>query len=270
MKKNLLIPIILLIVLFLGLAVFFILKNRNANNQPPEIIQTPPEVKKVNTLPLAQRPFVELIPHANPARCGGVDMRITNLKNNETKTEYELEYNTTTMIQGVFGNREFNSETEHAPLEFGTCSAGKCKCDDKDIVSGNLKLMFHGGQEYTLKEDFAYFQIEAETKISSLDKRLTLDLASVFPAKTNVIVANTFGLPSNLTAKVIKGPYGIFIEGVKIGDQLESSVDYTLQASEIGRIQVWDGSTWQIVESTYADGKYTFSFDKLVVIVLTE
>lgn len=273
MNKKILIPIIILVLLLAGGVIFFVSKNKDKNAQGPDLVQTPPQINKVNDLALSKRPFVELIPHANPARCGGVDMKITNFKNNETKAEYELEYTTDKMIQAVFGNRSFIETVEHSPLEFGTCSKGKCKCDDENITGGNLKLILHGDQEYTLKENFSYYNIgEAEGFLTSFDKRLTIETGKAFSQKTSVIVSSTFGLPAELNDKVIKGPYAMFIEDFKIGDQLDNEINYILQAkeAETGKIQGWDGSNWQVLDSQYSDGKATFSSDKLLVLVLTE
>ncbi len=273
MNKKVFIPII--IVLLLGTAAYLVFaKNDDANNETPELIESPAQNVTVNTLPLAQRPFVQLIPHENTARCGGVDMRIEKLLNGETKTEYELEYRTDTMIQGVFGNREFTDKNkEYAPLEFGTCSAGKCKCDDENIVSGTLKLSFNGKSNYVLKEDFGYNNTTKNTEgMVSGDRRLTVIPGDALTKNTDVIIGSTFGLPSQLSSKVLKGPYGIFVEGKEIGDKLNAEMTYHLQSpeAETGKIQLWDGESWQNIEFEFVDGKAIYKTDILGVIVVTE
>ena len=92
-------------------------------------------------LELDKRPFVQLIPHPDPGRCDGITLLVDNLKNNESLAEYELEYMAGPLIQGVFGRRDFTEVAEHQPLELGSCSKGKCKCDT-DITGGSLTLSF--------------------------------------------------------------------------------------------------------------------------------
>lgn len=271
MNKKIIISLTLIVIIAIGVAIFIFSKNKNKNNQETQV-ETPPTVQKVNSLPLAQRPYVELIPHANKATCDGVDMKITNLKNNETKAEYELEYTTKTLIQGVFGRREFNDgKTEHAPLEFGTCSKGKCVCND-DINGGSLKLTISGNdsQNYVLKGDFSVLKTQvSDNKLKSKDLRLSLDLGTNFTKGTNVMLSSTLGLPADLTDKVILGPYGIFVED---SPELKNPIKAEVQSQEIAnaKIQLWDGSKWEILQATVDGEKASFEIAKLGVLVVTE
>ncbi|NMC36048.1 hypothetical protein GYA49_03300 [Candidatus Beckwithbacteria bacterium] len=266
---KIIIPVLVVILLIVGGLWFFVLRG-NANEEAPALIETPPSVSKVNTLPLADRPYVELIPHANKSRCGGIDLKISNLKNDETEAEYELEYNTATMIQGVFGTRDLSDPNkEHQPLEFGTCSKGVCKCDD-DITGGNLKLSFTAKEDYVLKADFSVQKpSEHDGVVSSLDGRLQIAFGDNLDEDTPVLITSTFGLPKQLSDKVVLGPYGIFIEDV---DELEEPATVILQSQELtsGKIQTWDGTSWKVVDAKIDGGKATFEIEKLGVIVLTE
>ena len=81
--------------------------NQNPNDEIPEIVETPPQVQKINSLPIAQRPYVILTPNSNPSRCDGVTLAISDLKKGEQNAEYDLEYTnvlkTGTKIEGIFG-----------------------------------------------------------------------------------------------------------------------------------------------------------------------
>lgn len=270
MKKYILIAIPVLILIIGGTIFFWLNGDKNPNDEAPEIVETPPEVKKINSLALAKRPYVTLIPHENTTRCGGVDLGIESLKNNELNAEYDLEYTTEKKIEGMFGRRDF-TETgkDYDPLEFGTCSKGKCVCHD-NITGGSIKLSFKADEDYVLKGDFTDQNIgEKAGKLTSLDVRLTLDTGELFEDETNVIIMNTFGLPGEMNDKVILGPYGIYVEGMP---KLDSPIKATIQSKEVadGKVQYWDGGTWQLLEKTVDGDKATFDLPGLGVVVLTE
>jgi hypothetical protein len=270
MNKKLLIPIIVLI-LFLAAAVVLYSKNKsNANDKKPELVEAPPSISQVNSLALSKRPYVEMIPHPNPSRCSGVDLNINNLRNDEKKVEYELEYTTEKLIQGVFGRRDFSEDPKSfKPLEFGTCSKGTCRCDD-DITGGSLKLTFEGNENYVLKGDFAVQNVgENDGVIESRDARLTLNVGSSLSKTTDVLLMSTFGLPKELDKKVILGPYGIFTSN---NEKLKSPIKVTLQSKDISTsdIQFYDGQKWNTVNSQIEGDKATFEISQLGTIVLTE
>lgn len=257
-------------ILSLGAGAYYWFSNGNGNTDDPKLVETPPEVSKVNALALAKRPYVELVPHSNKARCDGVDLQINNLKNGEAKVEYELEYTTATLIQGVFGRREFSEDKKkHDPLEFGTCSKGRCKCDD-DITGGSLKLSFEGSEPYILKGDFTVQNVgEKAGLLTSRDVRLNLDVNGALDKEDDVMITSTFGLPGNLEDTVLQGPYGIFVED---NPKLKASIKATIQSKDVstGKVQYWDGKAWTELEKTVESEKATFELPQLGVVVLTQ
>ncbi|NMB57058.1 hypothetical protein GYA19_03925 [Candidatus Beckwithbacteria bacterium] len=268
-KKFLPVIIAVPIVIILVLVYFLVLRKVNPNTKAVEQVETPPSVAKINDMALAQRPYVELIPHSNKATCDGVDLNITNLKNGEEKAEYELEYTTEKLIQGVFGNRDLVKQEEHKPLEFGTCSKGACKCDN-DINGGSLKLTFTGKINYVLKGDFKVGSI-ADNKgiLVSKDVRLSLDLNGAIDDKQRVMIASTMGLPADLSSKVILGPYGIFVQDLA---KFEKPLKVSLQSKDVatGKVQFWDGTKWNVLTTQINADKAEFTIEKTGVIVLTE
>jgi len=268
MKKYLPLLIVAILVLVAGGVYFF--SKANANDQEPDLVETPPTISKVNSLAIAKRPYVELIPHSNLSRCNGVDMNITNFKNGEKLVEYELEYTTEKMIQGVFGRRELTGEEQkHQPLEFGTCSRGTCRCDD-DITGGSLKLSFTGKEDYVLKGDFSVQNVgDKDDVITSRDARFKMDFSSSLADSADVLVTSTFGFPAEVSQKVILGPYGIFVEGSPSFKKPAPSVIQSHEASN-AQILFWNGESWEVLESTVEEGSLKFDLPSLGVVILTE
>ncbi|MEA3355363.1 MAG: hypothetical protein U9Q63_02690, partial [Patescibacteria group bacterium] len=175
MKKNLkiFIPIIAIIAIIGGI---FFFKNKTKKTKTPEQIETR-KIEQINKLALKDRPFVTLIPRSDGKEVTlGVDKVF-----NATNAEYELEYQTDTLIQGVFGNLEFTDK--NMPLSkdllFGSCSKGKCRYDE-GVIGGSLTMRFKGGDEsYTLKSDFNLQNMDEKKGVfTSKDLRATLDLGT--------------------------------------------------------------------------------------------
>ena len=274
MNKALVFGIAAAVLLVIGLGGFFIIQaTSNPNDETPEVVATPPEIKKINSLPLSDRPFVTLIPHSNPARCDGVDLMIDSLKMGEAEVEYDLEYTnkieTGTKIEGMFGRRDFTQDKDHDPLEFGTCSRGRCVCHD-EIQGGSIKLSFTGTEDYVLKGDFAVENVgQREGVLVSKDVRLTIETGDVLGDDTDVMIMNTFGVPGELTDKIILGPYGVFVED---NPELDGVISATIQSKDAAnaKVQLWNGDNWQVLESAVDENVISFEMPSLGVVVLTE
>lgn len=263
MKKIL--PIILGIaaILIIGGGVWMWLKGQKPAEK--KTIAPPPSVKKVNELELEKRPFVALLPHPNPGRCNGVDLIIENLQNQESLAEYELEYTAGPLIQGVFGRRDFSQVANtHQPLEFGSCSKGKCKCDT-GISGGSLTLTFTTpSEEYALKSDFSLYEVGEDEVFTSTDARLQVEPGRALATGTQVIVMKSMGLPSEIDGEVVVGPYGLFgPQGVTAKVPMEAS----LQTQEEGKLMFWNGRAWEDLE-VEVDGKLSFELPGLGVVAL--
>lgn len=267
-KKYLILLIAVFIPLVAGSAFFFWLKSGAKKQEEVLPKKTTRKVSRINQLALERRPFVQLIPHPDPGRCDGISLLIDNLENNETLAEYELEYMAGPLIQGVFGRRDFTELSKHKPLELGSCSKGKCKCDTK-IAGGSLTLRFTADEEYTLKGDFSYQNIgEAEGLITSRDAKLSLKVNKALPSTTTVIVASTLGLPAEVEGEVVSGPYGIFVpESVVPRGQMELSIQ---TKEENVSLLLWNGTSWQKLEVEVENGKVTTETSELGVVILTK
>ncbi len=259
----------LLIIIF-GFGIYRWLFAVNPNDTQPVMEEPPANVNKINTLPLAQRPYIALVPHSNPSGCDGVDLVVKNLKNGEKKLEAEIEYVTEKKIEGITVHREFpDDNAKHLPIEFGTCSKGRCLCHDQ-IKGGSLTLYFEGEQDYALKGDFTVENVgDKEGKLTSRDVRLNLDVQNILSKDTDVLIMNTFGLPEDLSDKVLVGPYGVFIEAM---DKLKGPITYTLQSKDVvwGQLQFYNGNRWTILDPKIDGETAKFETDELGVVILTE
>ncbi len=271
MKKNNKLPLVIGIAVFLVIAVILLIISRKpkANTEAPQQIETPPQVQKVNDIPLAQRPFVTMLIRPAEKQCEGMDLVVDSLKNSETKFDYFMEYTTKKgLIEVVNGNRDLTVDKKHDPLLFGTCSSGACTC--QQVVDGSLKLTFTGEQEYVLKNDFVYVNVgEKNGVLKSKDLRLTLEIGNTLPARTNVLIGSSFGLPTEFNDKVILGPYYISSNGVTALSKPISASFQTKDATS-AKVSMWNGEKWEDLESTIEGDKVTFKMTQLGVIVLTE
>lgn len=269
MKKILLIIISILVLALIGGSVYFFFFKDKGKGAKEEII-APPSIKKVNELEISKRPYVALLPNPNPARCNGADLIIEEFKNGETLVEYELEYTAGSLIQGVFGRRDLTeAATDHQPLEFGTCSKGKCKCD-QEISGGSLTLNFTlPGDEYTLKSDFTMGAVgSTEGDLISTDARLRINVGTALAKGTQVVVIKAMGLPSQLEEEILVGPYGVFAPK---GISAKGGLKITLQIGEDqGTLMYWDGKAWQDLKATVSDGKLTATMPDVGIVVLVK
>jgi len=269
MKKILLIIISILVLALISGGVYYFFFKAKDKGAKEEII-APPSIKKVNELEVSKRPYVALLPHPNPARCSGADLIIEDLKNGETLAEYELEYTAGSLIQGVFGRRDLTeTTTDHQPLEFGTCSKGKCKCD-QEISGGSLTLNFTiPGDEYTLKSDFTMGTVGSiEGDLISTDARLRIDVGTALARGTQVVVIKAMGLPGQLEGEILVGPYGVF---VPMGVKAKGGLTITLQAGDDqGSLMYWNGQAWQDLKAKSTEGKLTTTMPDVGIVVLVK
>jgi hypothetical protein len=232
MKKKLtiILPIIGILLIIGGI---FLLKAR----QKTETTDTESE-KQQTTLetPLAERPYVALIPRVDGKE---FTMEISRIKNAET-IEYELVYESQGLSRGAIGSIELSSgETEVSrELLLGTCSRDVCKYDE-GVEQGTLTLRFRGA-EGTRKFETDFHLQQGDEELSSIDG--DFKLAGSFNASTFYITMSTIGLPEEVEEKVIAGPYGIFTAG---SSSVKSSLltINLLEPSTLAKLFLFDGSS---------------------------
>ncbi|MCX6817176.1 MAG: hypothetical protein NTZ93_04900 [Candidatus Beckwithbacteria bacterium] len=250
MKAYLKYAVVVLVILVIGVIVISRLK------KPSQTLTTTParQTEQINQLSVKDRPFVTLTPNAAGNE---VTLGVDQVKN-ATKVEYELEYQTSTLIQGAFGDIDF-SQTKlpvAKQLLFGSCSKNVCKYDE-GVTGGSLTLTFSGGDKnYVLKTDFNLQQMfDRQGIFTSKDVKATLDVGKTgLPNATFLIISGTMGLPAEISGEVVAGPYAFL---AATSPALKSAT-LTIKSKEDltgAKLMLWDGKTWSELKSALTDGQ---------------
>lgn len=223
-------------------------------------------LEKINELALEKRPYIILTPREDGHE---LNLTISNLKNGETRLEYELEYTAinpesgTTLLQGATGRIDFTKEP--APVTkkilLGSESKGKYRYDE-GVTGGTLTLRFYGDLEYVLREDFTIADVSSTNgQFFSRDQKISLTIPANALGKTDfVLIMDTFGLPNSISQKVLYGPVGLF---TATGVELKSAA--TLKVEGSGKVLGFDNN-WQ----TLGNGGEEIKLEKLEPILLVE
>lgn len=265
MKSSLkyLIPV-LIVLIVIGV---FIFKNPKKATQTPA--GTARQVEQINQISIKDRPFVTLIPRADGKE---VTLSLDQVKN-ASKVEYELEYQTDSLIQGVFGNIDFTKETPPVSknLLFGSCSKGKCRYDE-GIVGGSLTLRFEGGsQPYALKADFNLQNMfDRQGVFISKDAKATLDVGkSGLANATFMIISSTMGLPAAVDGEIIAGPYAF----LAASSPKLSKASLTIKSKDDlsgAKLMYWNAKAWLELKAELGAGDISASVTGLGTFVVVK
>lgn len=249
-KTALIIGAALLVIAVTGTV---IIKQNKQTQTGPEPTPVPKKriTEPVNQIPVSERPYLQIAPYADGHN---IAIIVNHLNKPATEMEYELEYQAGSLLQGVFGQVDLNSQlpiTEKKLL--GSCSAGGACTYHEDVKGGTLLTRFTGGEErYVLKSDWRYIINSArETEFSSRDGKFQLtsdDLAT----ESYLVIFNSPGIPEGLEGELVSEPYALSVVG-----QLSGKGEVTIRAAETGdnlRIAGYDGESWTEFDSE-ADGK---------------
>jgi len=250
MKKK---PIILLIglvlLLSLGVLIFAKTKLGKENSKTSPSLKAKTKVEELNVIPVDQRPYIYLTPMAD-----GRNVKITlkEIKKPALNGEYELEYQTGTLLQGAFGALKLDKLPFEETTLFGSCSAGGACTYHSDIKGGNLLTRFITEDgKYVLKSDWRYFDNkEKADSIASKDAKFQLKAKELSKSRYG-IVFNAPGYPSGLEGRAVSDQYSLQTSSVLTG-----KAELTLRANEEGSLEIatWNGSKWQYYQGTI-DGK---------------
>jgi hypothetical protein len=266
MKK--IIPLLIIFALLAG-GGFFAYKKLGARKEKekPKTV-TSKKRNPVNILELEKRPYITLTP-----RSDGHELSVTidNLKHDEERVEYELEYQAGTMLQGAGGRIDFTEEPAPVTknLLFGSCSKGKCKYDE-DVNSGSLTLYFEGKEDYSLKGEFTLGKMaEKEGVFNSQDVKVSLDVGEKgLDDDTFMVVASTMGLPGKVKGKILAGPIGFFTAGSPDVEEATLTFKRIKEDLEGAQILGWDGLDWQEYEITIEDESASTTVNQLGTYIL--
>jgi hypothetical protein len=247
-KKN--IPIIILIVVVLLSGIVFAVTRNNAttNTEETDTKKKKTVLEPKNIIDVAMRPYVRLVPVSGGRN---IDIEIVEVKKEATEVEYELEYQSGTLLQGFQEVISLDTLPARTQKLFGSKSAGGAVTYHEDIKGGSLQLRFIGPENYVLKQDWKYYENSDDvTEFSSKDAKFQVesdDLAS----NRLLIIYNTPGVPSDLEGEIVSEAYSVTSESKIDGEGMIS-----LRANEEGELRLmgYDGEEWTQIDST-VDGK---------------
>lgn len=254
MKKNLLAPVVVGILVVGGLA--FGAKQIMNWLKPSEKSTTQKNkvAEQVNVLSVDQRPYVQISPLADGHN---IILIVKDLKKQVAKAEYELEYQSGTLLQGAFGDIDLPSVPAQEQVLLGSCSAGgKCSFHE-DVQGGKLLLRFMNSDtdKYVLKSDWRYLDNKnKENQVASKDAKFQLtspDLAKM----RYVVVYNSPGYPEGLKGTPVSDAYSL-----AVSSDLAGTGDVTIRATEGGdslKLMGYDGKTWKELKAATEDKTVT-------------
>lgn len=246
-KKVIFIIVGILALVGLGVGIWWLM---GGGSKPAQPTPTPKPIEKVNTIPVEERPYVLLVPDAKE-RGRGVVMSLYELKKPAAKGEYEIDYQTGSLLQGAFGRFKLTAFPEVVSVPFKSCSAGgKCTIHE-DVTGGNLTLRFDNPEKYVLKNEWAFIEnIEKSEIVSSRDSKFRLEGAGIAKT-THLAVTQTPGFPQNPTQRVLSNGYSVGAVA-PVSGKLTVSIRLNEDAPQ-AVILAWDGKAWLELKTTVAD-----------------
>lgn len=207
---------------------------------PPGTIDNTVVDLPLNTLALADRPFITLSPDSTGR---SLDIALSGAPTSG-ELEYELIYNASGKQEGALGSIFLGSEKQPIvkSILLGSKSGGGKVTYHEGVTGGSITVTYN---DTRLKESWNYLHFDpADPVFSSTDVRFSMTLAKTALKKNAVIITmKTFGYPP-LEGKVVAGPYGYFTQTPIKGN---SSVELKLPAGEHVNptIYEWDGKSWK-------------------------
>ena len=199
----------------------------------------------VNVIDVAQRPYMSV----KPAGTNNIVVAVNQLNKPATEMEYELEYQSGSLLQGAFGQIEVTELPVTEKILLGSCSAGGACTYHKDVTGGKLLTRFTGGEEkYILQSEWRYYENNADGKYSSRDAKFQLETEDL---SGYVIVANSPGYPEGLEKAVISDIYSLGAASLNGSGQLSIRA---AAESATATIMGYDGTEWTEFETT-VEGK---------------
>lgn len=226
------------ILLVLGVGVF--VKTKIGNKAPAE----KPKLKKkkitepLNIIEVDERPYIVVSPNSDGRN---ITIAVNSVKKDAQEVDYELEYQSGSLLQGVFGSIELGKLPASTTQLLGSCSAGGACTYHENVVGGHLTTRFNGDENYALKSEWKYIEnTKKEDALSSRDAKFQIaseELESVRLA----VVFNSPGYPEKLSGRAVSDPYSLQTYPKVSGD-----ATLTMRAKEEGDLVImgWDGSEW--------------------------
>ncbi len=231
--------------LLLAIVAFFFIQRQF--QQPAAKTITQPKKRKLsqplNVIPLQKRPYLSISPEVDGHH---LVIHIDHLVKGAASAEYELEYQTGSMLQGAFGEIQLAQLPARETVFLGSCSAGGACTYHENIKGGSLLTRFKGEHNYALKSDFRFYETQkmTDTTFASRDAKFRLTSTDLIKNKY-VIIFNGAGIPKadKLKGEILSDPFIIAVSGHLKGDASELSI-LTRQPGATA-IAGWDGQNWR-------------------------
>lgn len=250
MKNKKIIPIILVALVLLvggGFAISKMGSEKPAEEETTKKKNTVLEPK--NIIDLAMRPYVKISPVS-----GGhhLDLEIVEVKKDATEVEYELEYQSGTLLQGFQEVLQLDALPAKTQKLLGSQSAGGAITYHEEIKGGSLQLRFIGPENYVLKQDWKYFEnTDKGTEFSSKDAKFQINSDDLATNRL-LIIYNTPGVPEGLEGEIASDAYVLTSTTSLDG---EATVSIRANDEVEGLIMMgYDGNEWVELDST-VEGK---------------
>lgn len=256
MTTKIIVGLVLLILV--GGGVFF--ATRGSDTPEPEAAQGKKKTKitePVNVIPMSERPYILVSPTADKRN---VTIAVDALKKEATDVDYELEYQSGSLLQGAFGLITLDSLPATTKILLGSCSAGGACTYHEDVQGGSLTTRFSGTENYALKTDWKYIELtDGESEISSRDAKFQLSGADIADIDI-AIIADSSGVPAGLEGTPVSAPYTL-----QTVPTLSGTASLSIRANEEGELSIagWNGEEWTVFETTI-DGKTATAEVKLM------
>jgi hypothetical protein len=255
MKNKKLLPIII-VVLVLVVGVIFAMTKMNGDKSSE---QTETKKKKTvlepkNIIDVAMRPYVKLSPVS-----GGhhLNLEIVEVKKEATEVEYELEYQSGTLLQGFQEVLQLGTLPASTQKLLGSQSAGGAITYHEDIKGGSLQLRFVGSENYVLKQDWKYFENKNKsTEFSSKDAKFQIE-SDDLAINRLLLIYNTPGVPEGLEKELSSDSYSL-----TSASKIDGEATISIRANEEGELVMmgYDGSKWVELDSS-VEGKVVTAKD---------
>jgi hypothetical protein len=237
MKKP---TIITLVAILLVIVVGFIFFTKKSSNKPATTVEETKVDLPINTIPVAERPFITLSPDST-----GRSLNISlSGAPSEGSMEYEMIYNASGKQEGALGSIYLGTEKQPITksILLGSKSGGGKITYHEGVTGGSITLTYG---ETRLKESWNYLHFDqGDPSFSTTDGKLSVTLNKTALKKDSVIITmKTFGYPK-IEGKVVAGPYGYFTQTPIKGSAM---VELKLPAGEHVNptIYEWNGTSWK-------------------------
>ncbi len=263
-KKKLLISGIILLLVLAAVTIFNSQKQKTV-----EPVATPNTKKKVtspiNVIAVEERPYLRLEPSSDGHY---ITITVLEVKKAASQLNYEMEYQTGSMLQGFGGLIDLTNLPVTDTKLFGSQSAGGAITYHEDIKGGNLLAEFSGTENYAVKSAWRYFANSGKaSEFTSQDTKFTINNQAL-SKHAYIIIYNSPGYPGEIDGELLSDPYVVTSE--KSLKTISSNFTVSIRSSEAGQIMGYDGSKWQEMDSEYTDGVVQASGPAMDVYVLVK